>query len=280
MASTPPPAENSTTLLRTSPSSALREATQSNLEAAGVKPASTANATTPSAEPKSNLPNTGTIRLPDSLSPTGPKPSPTASTPKPTASPSTLAMNTPRSTDPSATGARPAPRPEDMKPTPLARPITNSPPAAASARPAPVWPQSHVIVSGETLSVISEKYYDTTQQVDRIMKANPSLNPRRLKIGDVVTIPAPDAELASDANVAKTHPAVKPQTPAAPLSADAAPTPGAARTYTIRSGDTLYSIATKMLGDGKKWKQLFEKNRALLKNDPKRLKIGMVLTLP
>lgn len=59
-----------------------------------------------------------------------------------------------------------------------------------------------------------------------------------------------------------------------------APAPTAAPTYTVRSGDYLAKIAANQLGNSRKWKEIFELNRALLNDDPKRLKVGMKLVLP
>lgn len=47
--------------------------------------------------------------------------------------------------------------------------------------------------------------------------------------------------------------------------------------YTIRKGDTLWSIAKKHLGSGKRWKEIMDRNPGL---DPHGLKIGQVITIP
>lgn len=48
------------------------------------------------------------------------------------------------------------------------------------------------------------------------------------------------------------------------------------QTYTVRAGDTLWSIATRFYGDGAMWRTLAEKNGIA---DPKKLAVGRVLTL-
>ncbi len=50
-----------------------------------------------------------------------------------------------------------------------------------------------------------------------------------------------------------------------------------AKQYTIRKGDTLWSIAKKHLGSGKRWKEITDCNPGL---NPQSLRIGQVITLP
>ena len=53
--------------------------------------------------------------------------------------------------------------------------------------------------------------------------------------------------------------------------------PEAARTYTVQRGDTLSSIARKVYGDQKRYKDIAQANNM---SDPNKLHIGQVLTLP
>jgi nucleoid-associated protein YgaU len=53
----------------------------------------------------------------------------------------------------------------------------------------------------------------------------------------------------------------------------------AAKTYTVKSGDTLSKIAKQHLGDGNAYMKIFEANRDQLK-DPDVIKPGQVLKLP
>ena len=52
-----------------------------------------------------------------------------------------------------------------------------------------------------------------------------------------------------------------------------------ARTYTVKSGDTLSKISKEHLGDGNAYMKIFELNRDQLK-DPDQIKPGQVLKLP
>lgn len=53
----------------------------------------------------------------------------------------------------------------------------------------------------------------------------------------------------------------------------------AARTYTVKSGDTLSGIAKEQLGDAKAYMKIFEANRDQL-SDPDKIKPGQVLKIP
>lgn len=130
------------------------------------------------------------------------------------------------------------------------------------------WPKRHRVSFDETLSGISLRYYDTSTMVDQILKANPRVrDPRRLKPGEVLVIPAPEKidSSSSAANGPSTRRAASKQ-------------PG--RVYLVQHGDSFYSIARKMLGDATRWEELFKNNREMVKNDPKRLRPGMRITLP
>ncbi|MGI4833112.1 MAG: LysM peptidoglycan-binding domain-containing protein [Janthinobacterium lividum] len=51
-------------------------------------------------------------------------------------------------------------------------------------------------------------------------------------------------------------------------------------TYTVASGDTLSKIARDHYGDGAKWHQLYEANKAIIGSNPDHIEVGQVLTLP
>ena len=62
----------------------------------------------------------------------------------------------------------------------------------------------------------------------------------------------------------------------APSAPAAAP---AAKTYTVKSGDTLGKIAKEHLGNAGAYMKIFELNKDQL-NDPDKIKPGQVLRLP
>ena len=67
---------------------------------------------------------------------------------------------------------------------------------------------------------------------------------------------------------------------AGPDTVDVAPLlePGL-QTYTVKKGDTLYSLARRFYGDGKLWTRIADANRDQIK-DVKNLPVGAVLVIP
>ncbi len=66
----------------------------------------------------------------------------------------------------------------------------------------------------------------------------------------------------------------------APASTSAgAATGSGARTYTVKSGDTLSKIAKAHYGDASKYPKIFDANRKIL-SDPDLIQPGQVLTIP
>ncbi len=94
----------------------------------------------------------------------------------------------------------------------------------------------------------------------------------------------PKAEVAGDPYAAGGAPYDQPAAkdlgyqPAAGNYEPAAPM-GGARYHTVQKKDTLYSLARQYYGDAKKWRDIYEANRAEL-GDPNRIKVGQRLAIP
>ena len=124
----------------------------------------------------------------------------------------------------------------------------------------------YTVAAGDSLWKIAHKQYGTGNEqahVDAILVANPTLSANEyLKVGQKITLPA---------ITAKADPA------RLPAEKQAAETGG--RTYVVKEGDTLSSIAKKELGSTKRWADIYEANRTRL-SDPAKIVVGMKLTLP
>ena len=64
---------------------------------------------------------------------------------------------------------------------------------------------------------------------------------------------------------------------ASPPSAMEEPEPVQVNTYTVQRGDTLWSIAERTYGDGKRWRDIVTANAGL---DPTKLRVGQKIILP
>lgn len=316
------PSATPSSLLRSSSSSELVEATRRNLiDSREAKPATSAtpsqtptNITSPRAAGTPSLASnanhsdpqaSGTITLPPSLQKT-PTDRPAPSTPATdrSAEPArtAIALNDPRN---KPIPAKPVARDgADARTNPVAKPIPTTGGgertllASTPSPKAEVWPKKHVIVQDDTVAALAAQYYGSTKHIQRILKANPNLDPRRMKIGDEVIIPSIDevarpadpgnaatptaaapASVASAPRGSSASPAVTTTKTPTPVKTDAKPA-SVAKSYTVRPGDTFYSIAQKTMGNSSKWNQLFERNKSVVKNNKRGLKAGMVLTIP
>lgn len=56
--------------------------------------------------------------------------------------------------------------------------------------------------------------------------------------------------------------------------------PPAATTYTVKSGDSLWKIAQKQLGDGSRWREIYDLNRDTIGSNPNLIYAGQVYNMP
>ena len=161
----------------------------------------------------------------------------------------------------------PPARPLDNAPIDFALPRNDAAPVAPTA---PVAAGKYVVQAGDNYSTIAGKVYGNRNLYAAIAKANPNLDPTKLKPGMEIAVPDADAVKAERASSL-----AKP--------AEAAPTLGtidASKQYRIQPGDTLTRISQKLYGKTNQWAALYELNKGTIGGDPARLKVGTVLTLP
>lgn len=136
----------------------------------------------------------------------------------------------------------------------------------------------HTVAVGESLSSISQKYFQTVKYAKAIYEANKELikSPDRLKAGLQIIIPnvPTTGPTAAPAPTAET-----PQTPEAP----AADAPASAkRVHKVAPGDSLWKIAAKY--DSKRVNEMIEKiveaNRDKLESEDTMLRAGWELVIP
>jgi nucleoid-associated protein YgaU len=158
----------------------------------------------------------------------------------------------------------PAPLRQITLGTPNARTQNSS--SAVSGRKTAANVDTYYVKSGESLSIISIRYYGSAEYVDQIARVNNLGNPNQVKVGTRLILPksfnqttiatSGDRSTPSPANVQKKRQTVK-----------------------VREGETLSDIAKRELGDGTKWRTLWKANMKVVPN-PDRLRPGTILQLP
>lgn len=156
--------------------------------------------------------------------------------------------------------------------------VETDPPEPRAAAPRST-PRTHRIAQGETFASISRMVYGSVRYANAIARANPGVNPARLRPGAVIQLPS-QADVQQPA--AGKQQARADQKPAAkPTAGPSGPALAADRsTYTVQNGDNLYRISRKLYGNGSKGDELYSANKDRIGPDQARLKVGMVLTLP
>jgi nucleoid-associated protein YgaU len=130
--------------------------------------------------------------------------------------------------------------------------------------------EEYVIQEGDTLTVIADMWFGDGRRWPAVLAANEGIDPVRLRVGQTIKLPPRDATAGAAATGPRPAPAAA---PTAGRTVDAAG-------YLVQEGDTLYSIARARLGDGTRWEEIYDANRAVIGEDPRRLKVGTRLSLP
>lgn len=136
----------------------------------------------------------------------------------------------------------------------------------------------HDVAQGESMFAICRQHYGDTSLAQALAKFNKMDDPAQLRVGRRLLIP-PAETLGGKSKV---QPNAMPTSPtiANPTAVAAnAPKPAAkAKTYTVKSGDSLSLIAQRLLGDKERWRDLQKLNRDVI-DDPDNLRVGTVLRL-
>ncbi|MEE8156410.1 MAG: LysM peptidoglycan-binding domain-containing protein [Phycisphaerales bacterium] len=135
-----------------------------------------------------------------------------------------------------------------------------APAPSTSPRTPPARTVPYTVKQDDSLWTIADAWFGDANQWDLIAKANPLIDPDRLKLGQVLRLPPKDADRRRPVRYR-----VSPNEP---------------NSYTIRSGDSLWRIAKALYGDETKWSIIYDANRATIGPDPARLKVGRSLRIP
>jgi nucleoid-associated protein YgaU len=183
--------------------------------------------------------------------------------------PAAVATTQPTAAQPAHAPVNGAPAAAPVATQPVAKPTTvASNPPAAPAPKAAAKPTTYTVKAGDNFSSIWRGLTGSERGWESLEAANPGVDSNRLKIGQVLKVP--DFSVASAGNG---------KAPAAAATTTVA-TEGTPGTYTVVEGDTLSHISSKVFGDSKHWKAIYEANKDAIGPDPRVLKIGQVLQIP
>jgi len=117
--------------------------------------------------------------------------------------------------------------------TPLPKPEVEAPVQSAAPAPAPADPGKYVIKAGDNPWTIAKNH---GIKLEDLLKANPTKDPKNLKIGDILILPAGVAPQGAPAPESSS-PATQAPVVAAPVAGDNW------ELYTIKKGDNPWKIA-------------------------------------
>ena len=158
-------------------------------------------------------------------------------------------------------GPQPTTVPVYASPAPEVAPVRSTPPPAATG-------VQYTVQKGDSLIRIAARTLGSGSRWTEIQSLNGNLDPRGLRPGMKLVLPASARIPSGAASPAKStgkSPAAKPAATAA------------TGTYVVRAGDTLSGIASRLLGDGDRWREIVAANPGL---DPKRLLVGKSISVP
>ncbi|HSW47229.1 MAG TPA: LysM peptidoglycan-binding domain-containing protein [Phycisphaerae bacterium] len=144
-------------------------------------------------------------------------------------------------------------------------------------------PRTHVVQAGETFTSLAVKYFGHARHANLITKANPDIEPRKMRVGMKLTIPpAPDSAAPTMAATASPTPPGGPAIPTAtPITRSTKPLPVPTdRAYTVKAGEGWYTIAQRFLSDGRRWTELYELNKERVPHNPMLVPPGLTIELP
>jgi len=134
--------------------------------------------------------------------------------------------------------------------------------------------RTYTVRAGDTLSEIAQRELGSARRWQELVAANPGLDPSRLHVGRKLRVPGAASGAPASAVPATASTAGAESRPAAREAA--APARGG-KTWKVGPGESLWRIAEKALGDGKRWREIAALNP---KVNPDRLSAGTVLVLP
>ena len=129
----------------------------------------------------------------------------------------------------------------------------------------------YVVQPDDSMWTIAQRWFGDPTRWREIASGNPDINPDRLRVGQRIQLPVREDTRTVGLNRAVSIPAATSMTPVAA---------GSERYYTVRSGDTLSTIAEAQYRTQSRWPEIYQANRTAIGGSPDKLQVGMKLRIP
>lgn len=127
----------------------------------------------------------------------------------------------------------------------------------------------YIVRKGDTLAVISDRIYGNQRMIHALERANPGLDPRRMRIGQKIRLPR-HGGTTLETRYHTSH----------PRHHTYASSSHGGQIYVVRSGEDLYDIALKFYHHGGMWKKIYNANRRIIGPSPNNLRAGERIVIP
>lgn len=130
-------------------------------------------------------------------------------------------------------------------------------------------PGTYTIKPGDTFSSISVSVFGAERHWQAIADANPKVDSRRMRVGQVIKLPDLSATPATATSTKIDAVSDLPATTVTP----------AKDTHVVRAGESLWAIAKEHYGKGELWHHLYKSNRDVIGSKPGNVRAGMKLRI-
>jgi nucleoid-associated protein YgaU len=178
-----------------------------------------------------------------------------------------------READGSAQPAAPSPRPASTDPSQTRPPTTETSPRGPQGSRTDPASGTYVVKRGDTPATIANQQLGDAARWTEIAQANPGLEARSLRIGQVLRLPKGAVPPPAEGQAAAKRPTAAP-------TKGAGPSTGALAVHRVAQGDTLYKLARRYYGDASRWELIRDANAAALAGGLAELRLDSELVIP
>jgi nucleoid-associated protein YgaU len=125
----------------------------------------------------------------------------------------------------------------------------------------------YIVRKNDTLASISRRIYGSERMIHALERANPGLDPRRMRIGQRIRLPHRGRTAVTGTSHRVRHHTY-------------ASSSRSGRTYVVRAGEDLSSIARRFYGNPGLWRRIYNANRRIIGSSPNKLRAGERIVIP